>query len=185
MTEGELRELIGRSQEDGFRAMFMQFQSYVYAIVWSRIKNVGTKEDAEECVSDVFTEVFLHYEEIASGSLKAYIGTVSKRTAVDMFRKRTSKMSARTASEEELQELVSEDNVAEEIEQKNTAQKLLQLIRSLGEPDATIVIQKYYYDRKSEEIAVAVGMQPTAVRVRLSRALKRLRKLLADAELTM
>jgi len=185
MTEGELRELISRSQEDGFRAMFMQFQSYVYAIVWSRIKSVGTKEDAEECVSDVFTDVFLHYDEISEGSLKAYIGTVSKRTAVDMFRKRTSRTAARTASEEELQDLVSEDNVTEAFEQKNQAQILLDLIRSLGEPDATIVIHKYYYDRKSEEIAADVGMQPTAVRVRLSRALKRLRKLLAGTDITL
>ena len=51
MTEHELRALIGRSRDEGFRQLFQQYSGYVYAIVWNRISSVGSREDAEECIS--------------------------------------------------------------------------------------------------------------------------------------
>lgn len=179
MTEADLRKEVIRSEENGFRLLFQQYQSYVYTIVWSRIKNVCTKEDAEECISDVFAEVFLHFSEIRQGALQGYIGTVAKRTAIDCFRAHTAKKSA-VLPEEEMQNAAAPDDIAAEYEQAEQKNSLLEAIRSLGEPDASIIIQKYYYDRDAKEIAAAVHMQPVAVRVRLSRALKRLKTLLTD-----
>ncbi|HAG14167.1 MAG TPA: RNA polymerase subunit sigma-24 [Ruminococcus sp.] len=180
MTERELRSMISQSREDGYRALFQQYQNYVYAIIWNKIKTVGTKEDAEDCVSEVFTDVFLHYDDIHEGSLQSYIGTVAKHTAIDMFRKRTSVKMQKQVEEEELQFVAADTDVASEFENKTVSGILYEKIRSLGEPDATIVLQKYFYDRKADEIAKTLEMQTVAVRVRLSRALKKLRKLLAE-----
>ena len=47
MTDCELRELVSTSQEEGFKALFQQYQSYVYTIVWNQLRIVGT---AEECI---------------------------------------------------------------------------------------------------------------------------------------
>lgn len=47
MTDCELRELGSTSQEEGFKALFQQYQSYVYTIVWNQLRIVGT---AEECM---------------------------------------------------------------------------------------------------------------------------------------
>ena len=179
MTEETLRAQVIRSEEAGFRLLFQQYQGYVYSIVWSRIKGVCTKEDAEECVSDVFAEVFLHFHEIRQGALQAYIGTVAKRTAIDCFRSRTAKKNA-VLPDDTLADKAAPDDVAAEYEQDEQNRQLLASIRSLGEPDASIIIQKYYYDRDAKEIAAAVHMTPVAVRVRLSRALKRLKTLLTD-----
>ena len=184
MTEETLRAQVVRSGEAGFRLIFQQYQGYVYSIVWSRIKSVCTKEDAEECVSDVFADVFLHFDDIAAGSLQAYIGTVAKRRAIDMFRSRTARKND-VRPEEALEGLSADDDIAADYEQREQCSTLLQAIRGLGEPDATIIIQKYYYDRTTNEIADTVQMQPVAVRVRLSRALKRLRKLLTDSSFTL
>ncbi|MBR6618014.1 MAG: sigma-70 family RNA polymerase sigma factor, partial [Oscillospiraceae bacterium] len=49
--------------------------------------------------------------------------------------------------------------------------------------DATILILKYFYRRKSKDIARLVHMTPIAVRVRLNRALKKLRQLLTNEEM--
>jgi DNA-directed RNA polymerase specialized sigma24 family protein len=48
--------------------------------------------------------------------------------------------------------------------------------KELGEPDATIVVQKYYFGRKMAEIAEMTGLNPHAAQVRCGRALKKLRK---------
>ena len=179
MSEDELRALVSRHKESGFRHIFQQYQSYVYSIVWSHIKSVCSTEDAEECVSDVFAAVFLHFGEIREGAMQGYIGTVAKRTAIDMFRRHTAQKAAAMAGEE-LTEIRSDEDIAAGYEHSEMCGELLNAIRSLGEPDAEIVIQKYYYDRNAEEIAAAVQMKPVNVRVRLSRALKRLKTLLTE-----
>ena len=180
MTEDELRALIGRSEEDGFRAVFQQYQSYVYAIVWRQIRTVGTAEDAEECVSDVFAAAFLHFDTIAPGALQSYLGTLARHTAVDLFRRRTSQKARALIPEDEAPDIADGTDIPSEYEQSELSRTLYETVRSLGEPDAGIVIQKYYYGRSATEIAAASGMKPVTVRVRLSRALKRLRTLLAD-----
>ena len=185
MTENELRSLISRSKEDGFKALFQQYKGYVYTIVWNRLRTVGTKEDAEECISDIFADVFLHYEEIHVGALQSYIGTVAKRTAIDAFRKLSSGQQTIPIDDSTVLSLLSEENIETDYETLALHRLLIEKIQSLGEPDATIIIQKYYYDRKSEEIAKAVHLQPVNVRVRLNRALKRLRKLLDDEGISL
>lgn len=179
MSEDELRALVERHKESGFRRIFQQYQAYVYSVVWSHVKSVCSKEDAEECVSDVFAAVFLHFDEIRNGALQGYIGTVAKRTAIDAFRRHTAQKAA-VFSGEELPEMRSDEDIEECYAHSEMCGELLDAIRSLGEPDAEIVIQKYYYDRNAEEIAEAVRLKPVNVRVRLSRALKRLKTLLIE-----
>ena len=180
MTEQELRKLIGRSREEGFRALFQEYQGYVYTIIWNHISSVGSREDAEECMSDIFTEIFLHFEEIHENALKGYIGTVAKRKSINLFYQLQKN---RTVPLEEAVPMSSNQDIPADYETADFQKKLLEKIISLGEPDATIVIQKYYYDRKSGEIAKVVNLNPVTVRVRLNRALKRLRKLLSDEEI--
>ena len=62
-------------------------------------------------------------------------------------------------------------------------QLLLRKITELGEPDTSILIQKYYYDRNSREIAKLTGLTPAAVRQRCTRAVKRLKQEFSGWEL--
>ena len=54
-------------------------------------------------------------------------------------------------------------------------------IKELGEPDSTIIIQQYYYNRTAKEIAESISMSSAAVQKRSSRAKQRLKLLLAEA----
>ena len=65
-------------------------------------------------------------------------------------------------------------------EKRELKEKLLAEIQDLGEPDSTILVQKYYFGRKMGDIAKAVGLSTHAAQVRCGRALKRLRKELED-----
>lgn len=176
MTESELRALINRSQEDGFNALFQQYKGYVYTIVWERIGGIGSREDAEECVSDIFMEIFLHFDNIHEGTMHGYIGTVARNRAINLFRKLTAKPAAAPLDEEKLQSIASGEQIEADHEKRELLALLLDTIRSFGEPDATILIMRYYYNYKSDEIAKAVHLNPVTVRVRLNRAVKRLRR---------
>lgn len=61
---------------------------------------------------------------------------------------------------------------------------MIEKINELGEPDSTIIIQKYYYNRSSSEIAKLLSMKSSAVRMRCGRAMKKLRKKLEEADIT-
>ena len=185
MTEHELRTLIGRSRDEGFRQLFQQYSGYVYAIVWNRISSVGSREDAEECMSDIFSEIFLHFDRIEDGKLQSYIRTVTKRTAIDAFRRLSNLPEMLSIDDEEAQEVASALDVEQAYDESALRQILLDKIQMLGEPDATIIMMKFFYDRKSDEIAKAVHLNPVAVRMRVNRAMTRLRKLLNDENITL
>lgn len=171
-----------KDSERGSRVLFDSYYHYVCAIVFRTVSGTGTREDAEECVIDVFLEAIQHFEEIQPGSLKAYIGTVAKNKALNTCRYLSAK-SRQTVSldSEELSRLDSGQDVQTSAEQSEQTEKLLKIISELGEPDASIIIQKYFLDRNSIEIARILHMNPVTVRSRASRALKYLKKKLSES----
>jgi RNA polymerase sigma-70 factor (ECF subfamily) len=68
------------------------------------------------------------------------------------------------------------ENMQEQQEGKAKIRYLLQKIKELGEPDATIIVQKYYFGRSMREIAEMTGLKSHTAQVRCGRALRRLRK---------
>ena len=178
MTEQELRRRITASEKDGFRLLFEQYHAYVYHIVWNRIHAVGSPEDAEECVSDIFAELFRHFGEVEEGALKGYLGVLAKRRAVNLFYTLSRHEPPLSLDAEEAPDMPSGENIAEQAELRQLHQLLLRHIESLGEPDATIILYKYFYGMNATEIAKRTGLNPIAVRVRLSRALRKLKTLL-------
>lgn len=176
------REPLTASQDEIFRELFTRYSSYVYTIVWNRIRHVGTHEDAEEAVSDVFADLFRNYDSIGEDKLESYIRTLAIRTGIDAYRRLSARKEAPPA--EPLPEIASGEDIEQDHEEAALRKQLLACIRSLGEPDASIVIGKYFYGCTAKEIGEQVGLHPIAVRTRLSRARAKLRKLLAGEDIT-
>ncbi|MCR4646718.1 MAG: sigma-70 family RNA polymerase sigma factor [Oscillospiraceae bacterium] len=181
MQENEIRHLLQSAPERGCQALFEEYWQYAYAIVFHILRDCGSREDMEECTADALNDVMRGFEPAHSGSLKAYIGTIAKRRAIERRRVQLPKH-GRTVSldSEDGMALPSEEDVAASAEQTELTKRLLNAITALGEPDATILIHKYFYDRNSVQIARSLGMNPITVRSRCARALKRLRSSLSD-----
>ena len=178
MSDHELRALIRTSPTEGHRALYQQYSQYAFAIIFRILQGCGTREDAEDCLVETFTEVIRHIDCISGESFKSYIGQSARNRALNyctaLQRRRN-----RTVPLEEIQEPYA-SHVEEDTEQKALQTALLQKIEALGEPDSTIIIQKYYYGRKMSDIGKMVGLTANNAQVRCSRALKRLRTELAD-----
>lgn len=188
MTHEEFRNEIKKSREQGHRKLFENYSSYVYTIVYSRLRNCAGREDIEECVSDVFAEIFLYYDSEGdfSGSLNGFVGTVARRKAADMYKKHVSnKYVSVSLEDEDTRELDSGTDVEKDMADKELRKTLLNIIEELGEPDSVILMQKYYFGRSSREIAEFVSLSPSAVRVRCGRAVKRLKNMLEKTGITL
>jgi RNA polymerase sigma-70 factor (ECF subfamily) len=183
MTDEKLRKLLESSPDKAHRLIFDEYYNYVYTIIFNRLRSIASMEDIDECISDAFSDIFMKYdpESEYSGDIKGFVAMISQRRSIDMFRR----LNARNADTvsidgDEVIQLASSERVDELAERSETAHEVLDAVASLGEPDSTIVMQKYYYGRSSNEIADMVGMKADAVRKRLSRVLKRLREVLSD-----
>ncbi len=180
MTGSEYLKAAESSPDGARRALFDEYYNYVYTIVRSRLAALS-REDCEECVSDVFAQVFflLDGEGRYGGELKGIISTVAKRRATDRFRKASRQPEVISLDDADF-EWSTGENIEEDAEKELRQQAILDCIERLGEPDSTIVLQRYYYGSTSKQIAQALGMKPSAVRMRCARALKRLKNALND-----
>jgi len=184
MTDNELRLLMADSVQKCHRAVFDKYCNYVYTIAFSILKGCGSREDVEECVSDVFMKIYklLDEETGFSDNFKAFIGAVARNTAIDAFRKISTRTS-RTAyiDDDTVNEFRDNEDITENTERKEQSSIILGKIKELGDPDSTIIIQQYYYNRTAKEIAKSISMSAAAVQKRSSRAKQKLRILLTEA----
>ncbi|MCR5600816.1 MAG: sigma-70 family RNA polymerase sigma factor [Ruminococcus sp.] len=183
MTSRELTALMKSSPVNCHKALVKEYGRYVYAIVYNKLRGCGTSEDIEECVSDVFAALFMQceYDLSSENDLKYLIGTIAKRKAIDYFRSLSARGShISETDEDDMRELVSDFSVDERVDRSELRRVLLDKIDELGEPDSTILIQKFYYNRNSKEIAESVSMTAAAVRQRCARAMDKLRTKLLE-----
>ena len=181
MNDNEIIRLMTEEPKIGQRAMFDEYYSYVYAVSINILRGYGTAQDVEECVIDTFTKVFRSISFENNPAIKPFIGTVAKNCALSMRRSLSTKNERSCSLEsEEVGSLSTGERLEENSEKKEMSQILLRQIKALGEPDSTIIMQKFFYELNSAQIGRLVGMTPTAVRMRCGRALKRLKTALVN-----
>ena len=183
MTKEYYLQLGRSSAHNAHKALIDEYGSYVYTVVYNKLRSTCTHEDIEECVSDVFADVFFALGESSkiSGDLKGFIGTVAKRRAIDCYRRvKNKKTDTVSIDDENTGELSDGYDMEEEVTDSEMKRMIYDHVKSLGEPDSSIIIYKYYYNKSSVEIADILSMKPSAVRMRCSRALKRLKEKLSD-----
>ena len=186
MTDNEILSLIREKPPEGQRALFNKYYSYVYTIVNRILSGSGSSDDTEECVIDVFASVMMKLVPDESCSLKAYIGTTARNAAISMRRSLVIKTGRNvSADDENMAEIADEEDIEGKSDKSETSELLLKKVSELGPPDSIIILQKYYYDKSSKEIAGMVGLNAVAVRMRCTRAMKRLKKLLEADGITL
>ncbi len=187
MTASDYSALCKQSPDKAYKTLFDEYCNYVYAVVTSKLRSCAAREDIEECVSDIFAEIYTKCEidDEYEGDMRGYIGVVAKRRAINTFRILTKQAPTVSLDDESVPEIADESEPAQDSDRAALGAKLLEKVMSLGEPDSTIVIQKYFYNRNSLEIAKLLGMNPASVRVRCRRAMSRLKNIIDRNEFSL
>lgn len=185
MDDNELKLSIFTSPDEGYRKLFEKYHGYVFSIVYRILGSSVSMKDAEDCVVDIFADVIMHLDTASDTSLRAFVGTVARNKAINLKRS-AGRCDMYPVPEETAMSIPDESvSIEEAAENSYLLNEVLDHIDALGEPDSTIIIQKYLFGRSSAEIAAIVSMSPTAVRVRLSRAMKKIRSTLAELGVTL
>lgn len=187
LTDTEIMQLFRSSPDRAYEAIIDRYGNLVYAIVLNKLKNNSSREDTEDCVSDIFAEVFKNMDryESSCGTLKGFVSTIAKRRAIDEYRKML-KLSGRTVSMDDdiAETLFTGDTPELENEKISEKQLIWKAVRDLGEPDSVILVQQFFYDKTADEIGKLLSMTASAVQKRSVRAREKLRKILTEKGIT-
>lgn len=179
ISDIELLNFLHTKPEKGLKIMMDKYMAFIYTIISNKLSGIYSREDIEECVSDVFFEIFHHRHRIdlEKGSVKAILAVVAKRKAIDMYRK--NKNNSYIPIEDIPEDLYGSLNEVEDsLVLKENNSILIDAIKSLGEPDSEIIIRKYYFYQSSKDIAKQLGIKVNTIDKKVSRCKEKLKKVL-------
>jgi len=138
LNDAELSEILFSGDRDGFFRIMEAYNKLLWVIMGGVLNNVGTSEDIEECISDVYVNLWRNPKayDPRKGSLKTYIAVSAKSKALDRYRQLT------RVKIVELDEAIhsSDDDLLDYIAERDLYNELYEAIRSLKEPDKEILI---------------------------------------------
>ena len=154
------------------------YTPYVTVIVYNVIGAFMQQEDVEEVVSDTFLSLWRNAGTLDSekGSIRTYLAAIARNSAKNKLR-------AMRPHEEINENVISlYGEVCEDIEKREERIFMLEIIKSLGEPDSEIFLRYYYYEEKISKIADVTGIPVSTVKTKLSRGRKRIKEILMEKE---
>lgn len=143
------------------------YGSNVYHLVRRILGMYGSKEDIEECVSDVFITVWnkIAEHDPNRGSLKTWVHILAKYNALDCRRR----LAGRPRFEAINLELKNNENTENSVMLKIEINEILQIVDSFDLLDRSIFYKKYFYYESLETVAQVLGLTRKAVENRLRR----------------
>ena len=149
------------------------------------LRILGSREDAEECVSDVYLRLWQSGS--APDSLQAYLSAAVRHAALDRLSMRNAAKRGGgilpEPAEELAQTLAAPDDVQRQVEDSIMTEALNRFLAKLPAKQRRVFLQRYWYMLSAREIALQMGMNENTVRSLLLRTRKQLRKFLEKEDL--
>lgn len=181
VSDIKLLNLLHTHPNKGLELLMETYMGLVYTIVYNQLTNILSNEDIEECVSDVFFEVFNYKSKInlEKGTIKSLLAVIAKRKSIDLYRKNKKSKSIEIPIESVSENIFDVlDSVSDSISTNERNELLIKTIKSLGEPDSEIIIRKYYFRQSSKVISKALGLKVNTIDKKSSRCMEKLKKIL-------
>ena len=128
----------------------------------------GRQLDLEEIAADVLIRIWQKRSELAPQTLRGFVITTARNLAIDRYRV------LRRRNEVPLFD--HDQEAAEFLETTVLTQVLAEQIRAMSPPDGEIFLRHHLLLETAAEIALRFGLTESAVRARLHRMRKQLRK---------
>lgn len=173
ITQKNFVEKLKKRNEKALEYVIREYGGYVKAAVNHNL--AGLPEEMEECMDDVFMDVWEHIErfDAAKGSFKNWIVSIARFRSIDYLRRYS-----RTCMEEDVSNYESElarndriDTLEQEI--STETEKLLE---GLKEEERQILLRYYAEEEDVDVLAEEYGVSDSAIYSKVSRAKKKVRK---------
>ena len=176
MSDEILIQKLQNGEDEASSYMIHAYSKLLWAIVGGILSKVGSRQDIEECISDVFVQLWMNPKAFnpEKGSLKTYLAVIAKSKALNAYRK----LSKSKAAELDEAVTLSDDDLLDSILESEKHNELYAAIANLTEPNKEILLRRYFLDEKPSAIAEHISLPLKEVKNRLYQSKLRLRKIL-------
>ncbi len=186
MSDKKLYEALCAGEKDAINSIINKYSKLLWSVVHPILYKVGTVEDMEECVADVFIYLWKYPEKYCpnKGKLKTWLSIVARTGAIDRYREIV-KREEMSLEKTEILDLFSEEHLSQPEESLLTSERngrLHEAVKNLGEPEEEIVVRRYFYGQKPNQIAQAMQLTSKQVENHLYYAKKRLKEYMVKGE---
>ncbi len=174
-AEGEQIVAARRQAPGAFEALVRRHQTLIYNFCW---RMLGSGDDAADVAQETFVQLFSHLDRIDEHeSLSPWLFRVARNRCIDVIRRRRTVPLMTSDDTADDFEPVDEDPLPDELAERADLQRLLaEAIAQLPPTYAEVVAMRYAADLSFAEIAIILGCDEGAARVRFHRAKNLLRQ---------
>ncbi len=171
----DLTQLIILAQ-DGDRDAYGKIYSIFYKRIYRYcLFNTRSVELAADICQDTFIKAWRALPTFSikkGGSMQAFLFRIARNLIIDVSRKK------KTEPLENYENLPSGEDLEAGVDRRDENRKLVRALSRLDEVDRQIVMLSYFEELSGAEIAKVVKIREGALRVRMHRALKKLKDLM-------
>ncbi len=173
MTEEAIVRGLQQQNETVIQQVILKYSRLLWPIVQAVLHNVGSIQDTEECVADVFIHLWQQPEAFdpSRGTLKTWLCMVARSKAIDRYRV----LSRNATVPLDGAMMAGRMGLQEALMQQETRRELQRAIASLQDTEREILLRRYYYEQKPRQIALALGLTVKQVDNSLYRAKQKLK----------
>ena len=137
---------------------------------------LASREDVEECVSDVMLALWNAIPPNHPLSLSAFISEITRHLAIKKFRSNsaTKRSGIDIVSDEFLLTLDDGSSLSELYESKRAGELISRFLRELPEEERTVFMMRYYFDMNISDIALRHSCSEGRIKMKLLRTRKKL-----------
>ncbi|MEM9531289.1 MAG: sigma-70 family RNA polymerase sigma factor [Pseudomonadota bacterium] len=159
-----------------FRRLVKKHQSQLFSLAYHLL---GQSAEAEDVVQDVLVKLWQHLPELEAARVKPWLLRVTRNASLDLLRRRRYSQAYVTETVNAGPQVVSESPL-ERLSSSDLGQRLAEAIRQLDEPYRSLVLLRDVEEMNYREIAEALELSDSQVKVYLHRARRRLRERLGS-----
>lgn len=180
MTDEKIVAEIKQRDEHAICYIMEKYSKLLWGVVDAILKNVGTQQDVEECVADVFIALWERPEQFdpTKGKLRSWLCILARSRALDRYRELSRHY---TVSIEDVM-LIGRMGVQEYVIREETRRELADALNALSDAERDILIRRYYFEQKPRDIAVALDMPVKQINNYLYRSKQKLRQAVSGKE---
>jgi RNA polymerase sigma-70 factor (ECF subfamily) len=172
LSPTEERQLVARAKEDpsAFGALYELHFQRMYRFVYSRVQDRAVAEDV---TSEVFMKALRsigRYQDTGR-PFSAWLYQIAVNAVADRYRGQRP-----TDDIDEQYQLSDGTSLEETAARRDEIRRIWRLIEDLPDQQRTALVLKFQEDMKIEDIAVAMGKSPGAVKLLVHRGVTRLRQ---------
>ena len=177
MTDKEIVALYWQREEAAIAATRDRYGPYLFRIARAILP---LPADCEECVNDTYLGAWNSIPPQKPAVLQTYLGKLTRRIAIDRFRRDTAQKRGGaevTRSLEELRDCLPARNTLEQtVEARRLAAAIRAFLGALSTEKRRVFLMRYWYSMSIREISARMGCRDSKTVNLLSRMRKALRQ---------